>query len=169
MAISKPTPKDVGTYEAKLMGPFTKRQVVCIGIGIVPTVLVASLLSALAIDGYTIAGVAMMFMVIPCFFAFGSVLCYGQKPEDFLIEYYQYHLKSKKVRLYATDTLDDKLDIVRKKELKKQAEEMELDPKQKKPKEPKKDKNVVATKTKFKDPRFEVKPHKASKEYRTFS
>jgi len=169
MAISKPTPKDVGTYEAKMVGPFTKRQVICIGAGALPTVIISSFLNALNIDGYSIAAVAIMLMIIPCFFAFGSVLCYGQKPEDFLIEYYQYHLKSKKVRLYETSTLDDKLDIVRKKELKKQEEEMELDPKQKKPKEPKKDKNVVTTKTKFQDPRFTPKPHKVSKEYKSFS
>ena len=127
MAITKPTPKDVGTYESKLVGPFTQRQVICLSIGAVPAVIIASFLGALGMDGYTIAAVCIIFMIIPGFLAFGSNFCYGMKPEDFIIEYYTYHIKSKNVRLYETNTLDDKLDVIHKKEQKKEAQKLGIE------------------------------------------
>lgn len=170
MAISKPTPKDVGSYEAKLLGPFTQRQVVCLSIGAVPAVLIASILGAIGIDGYSIVVVCIMLMIIPGFLAFGSTLCYGMKPEDFVIEYYQYHLKSRKVRLYETVSLDDKIEVVKQNEAQKEAQKLEFNDK----KEPKKDskskkqnKDTQSTKTKYKDSRFKAHGHKESKQYKS--
>ncbi len=165
MAVTKHTPKDVGSYESKLIGPFTQRQSLCLGIGAVPAVFAATLLGTLGMDGYSIAAVCVIIMIIPGFLAFGSKLCYGMKPEDFLIEYYTYHIKSKNVRLYETKTLDDKLDVIRKKEQKEEAQKLGIE--EKKPKKNKK-KEIPVTKTKFKDERFTPHGHKESKEYRTF-
>lgn len=166
MAISKPTPKDVGNYEAKFVGPFTKRQLYCIIAGVVPCFIIANVLKGIGADGYTIAAICMMLMLIPGFFAFGQNICYGMKPEDFLIEYYQYRIKSKKVRLYETNSFDDKLDIIRKKKEKEEAKKLGI---QEKPEKTSKKKDVPVTKTKFKDTRFKTYGHVKSKEYRSFS
>lgn len=156
MAITKPTPKDVGNYESKLVGPFTQRQTICLATGIVPCMMLGTLCSALHVNGYDIIVFCVLIMIIPCFLAFGSKLCYGMKPEDFLTEYIIYHIKSKKIRLYETVTLDDKLEIVRNKGKKNE-------PNVKTKQDKKKEKTIV--KTKFKDKRFKPLPHIKSKEY----
>ena len=117
MSISKPTPKDIGNYEAKLIGPFTQRQSVFLGIGAIPAVAASALMKSLNADGYAILGVVMLIMIIPAFLAFGEKLTHGMKPEDFIIGYYQYHIASPGIRLYKTETIDDKLDYERKKTL----------------------------------------------------
>lgn len=167
MAVMKPTPKDVGTYEAKLIGVFTQRQIVCLACGLVPCILISVILKTIGADGYTIAAFCILIMIIPGFLAFGSKICYGMKPEDFVIEYYQYHIKSKNIRLYETATLDDKLDIIRQKELKK--EEKRLGIKNKPEKDAlNKNNSKAITKVKFKDQRFKEFSHKESKEYKAF-
>ena len=168
MAISKSTPKDVGTYEAKLLGPFTQRQVVCLGVGIVPCVLIAGVLHGIGADGYSIAALCLLLMVPSCVMAFGSKLCHGMKPEDFIAEYYYYHVKSSNVRLYETSTLDDRLDVVRRKKIEKENQKFKTDDKNKKETQKQKSKSTV-TKVKYKDMRFEQYPHKKSKQYRSFS
>ena len=168
MAISKPTPKDIGTYESKLIGPFTQRQSVCIAAGLIPSFIIGSFLNGLGFDGYVIACSIIVIMIIPCFLAFGSVLCHGMKPEDFVLEYYYYHIKSKNVRLYETETLDDKIDIVRKKEQEEEAKKLGIEDESKKNGSKKSSKEKV-TKTRFKDSRFTPYAHKESKEYRSIS
>jgi len=163
MAVTKPTPKDVGSYEAKLLGPFTQRQTICLAIGIIPCVLVSAILNAVGVDGYAIAAVCIFIMVLPCFFAFGSKICYGTRPEDFVIEYYRYHIKSRSVRLYETNTLDDKLDVVKQKEQIKEQKRLGIE---EEPKAEFKKKQRPATKTKYKDMRFKEFGHTDSKEYR---
>ena len=44
MAVTRRTLKDVGSYEAKFIGPFTIRQSVCLGIGVIPAAFVDYLL-----------------------------------------------------------------------------------------------------------------------------
>ncbi len=111
MAIARKTQKDVSKYEPKLLGPFTTRQCVCIGIGAVPTVIIDILLVRIgSVDPFSLFGVALILMAIPCFFGFGKRFCHGQKPEDFLRDYYFYHILAPKVRLHTVETLDDTLD-----------------------------------------------------------
>ncbi len=165
MAITKPTPKDVGNYEAKMMGPFTQRQVICVAAGALPSVFIGTAMSTSGISADIIIFTCMLLMIGPCFLAFGSVLCYGMKPEDFAIEYLQYHKKSKNIRLYETCTMDDKLDIVRRKEKEMEAKKLGIE-EEKAPKKKKKD--VPVTKTKYKDSRFTSYGHVDSKEYKAF-
>lgn len=110
MAISRHTQKDIGNYEAKLIGPFTTRQIIFLAIGLVPTFLVDYVLYTLGVDTYTIFGITLVIMIVPCFFAFGSKLTYDMKPEDFLKDYYTYHILAPRIRKYQTETLDDVLD-----------------------------------------------------------
>lgn len=122
-SIVRKTQKDIGNYEAKLIGPFTSRQVACIGIGAVPTVIAIAIAKSAGADAMTFLGLALIFMAIPCFFAFGQKFCYGMKPENFLADYLYYHSNSAKERLYKTKTLDD---ILYEEQLK---EELKKDPK----------------------------------------
>ena len=116
MAVSRKTQKDIGKYEAKLMGPFTTRQVICIAIGAVPTVAIDYVLyKSGAVDVYTLFGVALLIMIIPCFFGFGQKFCHGQKPEDFIRDYYFYHILAPNVRLHEIESYDDVLDAKAKK------------------------------------------------------
>ena len=108
-SITRKTQKDIGNYEAKLIGPFTSRQVVCIGIGAVPTAIGIWIARNVGADPMSYLGIAIVCMAIPCFFAFGQKLCYGMKPENFLADYMHYHQHSAKVRLYKTQTYDDVL------------------------------------------------------------
>ncbi len=165
MAITKPTPKDIGNYEAKFVGPFTQRQAGLIVAGAVPAALIATAMKASNVSSDLIIVVCIAIMLIPGFLAFGQAICYGMKPEDFVLEYYIYHIKSKNVRLYETNTLDDKLDIIRKKEEKAEAKKLGIETEDPKPKK----KTTTATKTKFKDTRFVPYGHVESKEYRTIS
>ena len=88
MAIMKPTPRDVGTYEPKFVGPFTKRQVYCIGGNAIPAVIIGSFIRALTGDMYTMIAVILILMVPGAFLAYGRIFCQGMNPEDFLLEYY---------------------------------------------------------------------------------
>ncbi len=110
MSISKPTPKDIGNYEAKFLGPFTMRQTVCLGIGVIPSVAVSALLKSVNADGYTIIFAVILIMAIPAFLAFGEKITHGMKPEDFVLGYYQYKIVSPGIRLYKSETIDDKLE-----------------------------------------------------------
>lgn len=108
-AIIRKTQKDIGNYEAKLIGPFTSRQVVCIGIGVIPTFIGIWIARGSGADPMSYLGIAIICMAIPCFFAFGQKFCYGMKPENFLADYIHYHQHSARIRLYKTKTYDDVL------------------------------------------------------------
>ncbi len=167
MAVSRPTPKDIGNYEAKLIGPFTQRQTVCLAIGIVPSVIVAFALKAIGMDPYLIVGFVIAIMAIPCFLAFGQKFTYGMKPEDFVISYYQYNILSSRIRLYKTVTMDDKLE-----EEKRLAEEkLQKKRGKKKPKKEDKKKNANsknAMGTRFLSPKYTAYTHKSSKQYKGY-
>ena len=109
MAVLRHTQKDIGNYEAKLIGPFTSRQLFFLAIGIVPTAIIDYILFMLGFDIYSLFGITFLIMAIPCFFAFGQSLTYGMKPEDFLKDYYKYHILAPQKRIYQTETLDDQL------------------------------------------------------------
>lgn len=114
--ISRRTEKDIGNYEAKLIGPFTARQCIFLAIGAVPTAAACFAIHSVSNDPYAMFGVAVLFMTPAIFFAFGQKICFGMKPEEFLVEYYYYHFKCPRRRLYETKTLDDKFEAERLKE-----------------------------------------------------
>lgn len=107
MAVTRPTPKDIGNYEAKLIGPFTQRQTVCLGAGIIPSVIICWILKTVGADTYLMIMLVMTIMIIPCFLAFGKKFTYGQNPEDFIKDYYYYHMASSQVRFYEVESYDD--------------------------------------------------------------
>ena len=107
MAVSRPTPRDIGSYEAKLMGPFTQRQCICLAAGIVPSVLVCWVLKTLGSGMYIMVATVMTIMLIPCCLAFGKKFTYGQNPEDFFKDYLYYHVQCSRVRYYEVDSFDD--------------------------------------------------------------
>lgn len=109
MAVTRPTPKDIGNYEAKLIGPFTQRQTLCLGAGIVPSVIACFIMKNLGFDIYAMMIVVITIMVIPCFLAFGKRFTYGQDPEDFIKDYYYYHIQSSQIRYYEAESFDDKV------------------------------------------------------------
>lgn len=109
MAVTRKTQKDIGNYEAKLIGPFTTRQCILLGIGAVPTIIACVIINRLSSDPYAMIG-GCIFMIIPGFFAFGKNLCYQMNPEDFIAGYYYYHIKCPNRRLYKTKTLDDEIE-----------------------------------------------------------
>mgnify|MGYP002857723534 CR=1 FL=1 len=117
MAISRKTQKDVGTYEAKFLGPFTMRQCAILGIGAVPSIFFYAVIYSISKNFY-VSILGLIFMLPAAFVAFGKSLCYGLNPEDYFIEWYFYHVKAPNKRVYKTVTVDDKLYDKRIKELK---------------------------------------------------
>ena len=105
--VTRKTQKDIGNYQSKLIGPFTTRQTAILGIGIVPTALAIFIAKGLGAGVETLIVVAMVFAFIPGFLAFGQKFCHDMKPEDFVVNYYYYHYKCPRIRLYKTKTLDD--------------------------------------------------------------
>lgn len=119
MAVTRKTQKDIGTYEAKLIGPFTARQTAILGIGAIPTLISYTILYGITGSPW-IAMVSMILMAPFAFVAFGKSFCQGDNPEEFFIEWYYYHVKSPEIRTYEAYTLDDKLYDEHIKELKKE-------------------------------------------------
>ena len=108
MAITRQTVKDIGNYAPKAVGPFTIRQAVCIGVGLVPTYFVDQIVLGITGGDITATFVASAItMAIPVFLAFGSKVCYGMNPEVFLKEMYRTRILSSKIRKYETVTEDD--------------------------------------------------------------
>ncbi len=169
MAAMRATPKDIGNYEAKLIGPFTQRQTVCLGIGLIPTITVAFLAKGAGMDVYGILALALLFMAIPGFLAFGQKLTHGMKPEDFVIDYYQYHIKSSKIRLYQTTTLDDKL-VIEKQEAEEKLKNRSKKYREKAAKKKQREEMIKkkAEGTRFLSPKYKPYPHKASKAHRGY-
>ena len=159
MSVSRKTQKDIGNYEAKFLGPFTTRQAALLGIGMVPTAL--GYIIIYGITGDKFIGAAALVLIIPfAFLAFGQALCYGMKPEDFLVEYYLYHIKAPAKRKYITVTVDDVLENERIKKLKKEAEAESKGKKKKK-------KNEESIEIR-KEGEFKKYPHKPDPEFVEF-
>ena len=114
MAISRNTQKDIGNYEAKLIGPFTTRQCIFVGVGLVPSFFIGYSLFTTKMDVITILFVIAIIMAPFLFFAFAHP--YGMKPETFLREYYIYHILAPAKRLYVRETFDDGLEKEQKKQ-----------------------------------------------------
>jgi len=132
--VARHTQKDVGNYEAKLVGMLTTRQCIFLGAGLFIVLVSGGTLMHVGATQSTIALVAIALMVIPVFFAFGDKLCYGQKPEEFLLNQYYYRKKCSRIRVYESKTLDDKLE---EEELKKEYKELKADKKNKNVEKPK--------------------------------
>ena len=106
MAVMRKTQKDIGNYEAKLIGPFTARNCAFLGIGSVPVVFVGYILFSMkTVDAVTIFFVCALILLPFWFLGFRHP--YGMKPEIFLRDYYRYHIAAPKVRKYATKTQID--------------------------------------------------------------
>lgn len=104
--VSRKTQKDVGNFKAKLVGPLTTRQVVFVGLGVVVDFLAYSVLKGAGLDMNTIAPLCLL--VMAPFAVFGSCFPYGMTCEEFLYQYYIYHIVAPPVREYCTHTaLDD--------------------------------------------------------------
>jgi len=104
--VMRKTQKDVGNFESKLVGPFTARQFIFIGIGTALDVLIYMFLSALNMDINSI--IPFCFFAMVPFIALAYIKPYGMKFEEFVYEYYIYHIVAPPVRRYETHTaLDD--------------------------------------------------------------
>ncbi len=169
MAVTRPTPKDIGNYEAKLIGPFTQRQTICLAAGAVPSVAIAFAMKAVNTDVYVILAVVFLIMALPCFLAFGQKLTYGMKPEDFAISFYQYSIISPGVRVYKTVTLDDRL--AEKKKADQQKQMMRGKKSRKKMEAEKKKEEEMRKKaegTRYLSPKYKPYPHRVSKNHKGF-
>lgn len=102
MAVSRKTQKDVGNYEAKFIGPFSARETVFLGIGIVISAIIGVFLEVMGTDFMTIA-VAVLIIMSP-FVWLAKAKPYGMRAEIFLKEYYVYHILSPDCRPYKTET-----------------------------------------------------------------
>lgn len=153
MAVHRKTQKSLGSYDAKFLGPFTMRQSICLGIGLVPSALVgyAEFQSGLDI-GFVFITVVLI-MLIPLFLGFGEKITYGMKPEAFAKQYYIYRIQAPKIRKYKTVTFDDILWNQKKTTTESASGE----------KETKKKGSKVTSKNKFK-----IYEHKKSKEYEEY-
>lgn len=121
--VSRKTQKDVGNFKAKLVGPLTTRQVVFVGLGAVVDFLTYSVLKGAGLDMNTIAPICLL--VMAPFAVFGSCFPYGMTCEEFLYQYYIYHIVAPPVRRYETHTaLDDYKENISQKE-KKEREKFE--------------------------------------------
>jgi len=166
MAVSRHTQKDIGNYEAKLLGPFTTRQCIFLGIGIIPTAIIGYVLMTAGVDFMTVFGLAIFIMAVPCFFAFGSSLTYDMKPEDYVKDYYKYHILAPRRRLYKTETLDD---ILAAQEAKKNTETEESDEADTESSETKGKKGKKAQQKELKTfGKMKIYPHKEDTEFTSF-
>lgn len=109
MAVTRRTLKDVGSYEAKFIGPFTIRQSVCLGIGVIPAAFVDYLLYNVTREASLLFVVTVIIMAPAIFMAFGSKVCHDMKPEDFVRDYIKYKIMAPPIRLYETRTRDDEI------------------------------------------------------------
>lgn len=109
MAVTRRTLKDVGSYEAKFIGPFTARQSICLGIGVIPAAFVDYLLYNVTREASLIFVVTVIIMAPAIFMAFGSKVCHDMKPEDFVKDYIKYKIMAPPIRLYETRTRDDEI------------------------------------------------------------
>lgn len=105
MAITRHTQKDVGRYEAKLIGPLTAPQAITIAPGLVIAVFLGMILNSFQLDAMTIF-ILCGTVIIP-FVVWAKARPCGMKPKDFIKMYYKYHICAPRKRLYKTETFDD--------------------------------------------------------------
>ena len=155
MAVYRKTQRSLGNYDAKFLGPFTARQSIWMGIGIVPAAFLGYNEYLVGLDIGVVFLTVVLVMIIPLFMAFGEKITYGMKPEDFAKQFYQYRIAAPKVRLYKTETYDD---VMYKQKQKEEAAEKGAEKGAKS-----KGTKVVRTKGKFKE--YEHKKSKTYQEY----
>ncbi len=114
MAATRQTQKDIGSYEAKFIGPFTTRQSIFFGVGALFAAFFGYSAFKMGADAQTCFIIVALIMVP--FVLFGWKKMYGMKMEDFLISYYFYHYKAPAVRKYETVSDLDKIKIEEKSE-----------------------------------------------------
>lgn len=108
MAVTRKTQNDIGNYKPKLIGPFTTRQCIFIGIGLVPAFLTGYIMIKV-IGTDVVTAFAACFLIMVSFVYIGSANPHGMKPEEFLLEYYNYHIASPGIRKYETVTMLDEM------------------------------------------------------------
>lgn len=100
--IEVPIPADIAKYDAKLIGPFTKRE--CIGLVIAGLMAYSTyfLLSSNGIEG-DVRGMLTLFMAVPGA-AYGWFSYNGMRLEKFLLSYIVYYFLAPKQRVFKTNT-----------------------------------------------------------------
>lgn len=111
MAITRQTQKDIGSYEAKFLGPFTMRQSIFFGVGAVISGFFGYCAYKTGADIQTIF--MIIFLIMAPFVLFGWKKMYGMKMEDFLISYYFYHFKAPAIRKFEIESTLDKIPDVK--------------------------------------------------------
>lgn len=106
-SISRKTQKDVGKYQAKLIGPFTVRQSIYVGIASIITIILWNILDAFQI-AMEEKVVTIIIMAAPVALL-GFLNPYGNTCLEFLKQYYEYHILSSKKRIFQTVTDDERL------------------------------------------------------------
>jgi len=115
MALSRKTQKDVGKYQAKLVGPFTLRQTVYVGIASVLAMLIWNIAGANGADMET--KLFIVIMLSGPIALLGFLNPYGMTCLEFVKQYYEYHILSSKVRIYQTVTDDENMEIPEEKDV----------------------------------------------------
>lgn len=131
MAISRKTQKDVGRYQAKLVGPFTVRQSIFVGIAAVVSIMLWNLSDIFQLS---MENKVMTILIVAAPIALlGFLNPYGMTCIEFVKQYYEYHILSSKRRIYQTTTDDEML--VTEQEKQEQSNENMKDNKSRKKKE----------------------------------
>lgn len=105
MAVSRKTQKDVGKYQAKLVGPFSVRQTIFVGIASVAAILLWNIFDALHMSMEN--KVATILIVAAPIALLGFLNPYGMTCLEFIKQYYEYHILSSRKRIYQTTTDDE--------------------------------------------------------------
>ncbi len=98
MAVTRKTQKDVGHYQAKLIGPFTVRQAIYIGIGAAISVVLWKIMSGFGMQKMDMLIVVAIVMA-PCALL-GFANPFGMTCLEFIKQYYEYHILGAKERIY---------------------------------------------------------------------
>lgn len=115
--VTRHTQKDVGHFESKLIGPFTTRQTIFVGIAIVVDVLVYNIIKGLGLD--VANTIAVCGIIDVPFIACAYIKPYGMKMEEFLEQFYIYKICAPSIRYTETHTwLDDQKEELTPKEQK---------------------------------------------------
>ena len=112
MAISRKTQKDVGRYQAKLVGPFTVKQSIFVGIAALVAMIVYKICDAIGVSSQEKITITLI-VCIPIVLL-GFLNPYGMSCMEFIRQYYEYHIRSSKIRPYVTVTEDELLQITEK-------------------------------------------------------
>lgn len=107
MAISRKTQKDVGKYQAKLIGPLTVRNAIFVGIAVVVAVIIWNLGDVMQIA--MTDKIAIILVISTPITMLGIVSPYGMTCIEFIKQYYEYHILSSNQRIYVTVTDDERM------------------------------------------------------------